>query len=134
MSARAPHFRVTSALLAGLVSTACWGPAPERTGDERIVATPLYAPTPPTVGTAGLIVTVTDSGVEVPPETGVTAVPVSPSGARGDAVVLVPGAGGWEGRVEFPEAGQAWLELQVRLSDGRSATFRVPVTVVRRSG
>lgn len=119
-------------LLLGLAG--CWGRAPERTGDDHIVATALYAPTPPTTGTSGLIVEVTDSGVGVPAESSVTAIPVSPSGARGDPVVLSLGGGRWEGTIEFREAGEAWLELAVVLPDGRAADFRIPLTVVRGGG
>lgn len=123
------------ALAAVLAAAACGGAGVEREGDPQLVASLRLSPTPPMVGEATVAAHVSDGGVPAPAGTAVTAAVTPVGGGPGAPRALeAGGAGRWEGRIAFPASGAVRVEVTVTLADGRSATFRFPVTVAQRPG
>lgn len=129
------HRGSVAVLVAALLLAGCAGPGVEREGDPAIEAHFGISPMPPMLGTAQLRVEVTDSGAPAPEGTRVLARVVDPGGVEGEETELEwAGNGTFSGPALFRIAGEARLQLQVTLPDGRSATIRFPVTVSRRGG
>lgn len=114
---------------------ACGGGGVEREGDPALDVTLRLSPTPPMTGESTAAVEVAEGGRPAPPGTRVSALVSAPNVPSGDPWELSPsGPGRWEGPVVFPTFGPVVVEVAATLPDGRSATYRFPVTVARRPG
>lgn len=128
--------RLCGLALLVLLSVGCRADAPAHSGDPALDADVRVSPTPAAVGEARVFVVATDAGE---PMAG-GRVRVRGFAAGGEAPVSVeagwmeaPSTTGGFGpaALDFPTAGRWWVEAEVTSGDGRTATVRHPLLVVR---
>lgn len=135
--------------LVAVVVAACGGEGPSRSGDASLDARVRVSPTPAVVGESRVLVQATEHGrplADASVRLRAEAVDTAGGGFAAPEVALAPGqfhpvpvaegGGGDYGAVvlHFPAPGRWRLVVELRTDDGRTATFRHPLTVVGPPG